>query len=236
MYKNIIFDLYGTLIDLKTAETKDEFWHTMSLFFSYNGARCESTELKHDYNKLVKLSLSQNKSTKYPDTKVASILERLYRQKGITAGEELLEQTLKLFRAASTEQIDLYPGVKEMLETLKFRGKRLYILSNGQKQFSVPELKYLGIYDYFSGIYSSAENGVCKPDKAFFDSLIVSENLDRDECLFVGNDDICDVKGAKGAMLDCVYIRSNESRKTAITGADYEILDGDVLKILDFAK
>lgn len=236
MYNNIIFDLYGTLIDLKTDESKSGFWNIMSLFFSYNGAHYEGAELKQDYNELVKEKLLQNKKTKYPDIKVVLILEELYGRKNVEPGAELLEQTVKLFRIASTKHIGLYPGVKQVLETLKGRGKRLYILSNGQKEFSVPELKHLGIFDYFSGIYSSAEMGICKPDKAFFESLIASEKLDRRESLFVGNDDVCDVSGAKGAMLDCVYIRSNESRKVMKTDADYEIWDGDVLKILDFAK
>lgn len=235
MYKNIIFDLYGTLIDLRTNESKNEFWNILSLFFSYNGAHYEISELKQDYLDLVRQKLSENKKTKYPDAKVILILKELYSRKGIEASGELLEQTVKLFRTASTEYIGLYPNVKLMLEILKKRGKRLYILSNGQKEFSVPELKYLGVYDYFNEVYSSAEIGICKPDKTFFDNLINLEKLDRRECLFVGNDDFCDVKGAKDAMLDCVYIKSNESRKVAKTDADFEVWDGDVLKILDFA-
>lgn len=236
MYKNIIFDLYGTLIDLKTNESKDEFWDMLSLFFSYNGAHFKSFELKQDYLDLVGQRLSENQKTKYPDVKVIFILKELYRRKGMEASGELLEQTVKLFRIASTEYIGLYPNAKLMLDTLKKRGKQLYIMSNGQKEFSVPELKHLGIFDCFKEVYSSAEAGICKPDRAFFDNLINSEKLNREESLFVGNDDVCDVKGAKGAMLDCVYIHSNESRKVTKTDADFEIWDGDVLKILDFAE
>ena len=32
MYSNYIFDLYGTLIDINTDESSNEFWYKLSLF------------------------------------------------------------------------------------------------------------------------------------------------------------------------------------------------------------
>ena len=34
MYKNYIFDLYGTLVDINTDEDKSELWDKLSLFYS----------------------------------------------------------------------------------------------------------------------------------------------------------------------------------------------------------
>lgn len=235
MYKNIIFDLYGTLIDIWTNESKDEFWNQMSLFFSYNGAFYTADELKSDYLDIIKKRLGSNKKSKYPDTKVVLALKTLYKNKGVNPDAELLDHTIKLFRIASTERIKLYPNVKEMLETLKKHDKRLYILSNGQKEFSVPEIKYLGIYDYLDGIYSSAEIGICKPDKAFFDYVLKKEKLLNSESLFVGNDSTSDIAGANAASLDSVYIHSNLSGNDSKTTATYEIWDGNVLNILKYA-
>lgn len=38
MYSNYIFDLYGTLIDINTDESSNEFWYKLSLFYSFKGA------------------------------------------------------------------------------------------------------------------------------------------------------------------------------------------------------
>ena len=106
------------------------------------------------------------------------------------------------------------------------------MLSNGQREFTVPELKYLGIHDYFDGLYSSSDIEICKPDKAFFNYLIENEHLNKKESIFIGNDHICDVEGAKAASLDCLYIHSNQSRKVNEVTSKYTIWDGDVTKIL----
>ncbi|HEX3016280.1 MAG TPA: HAD family hydrolase [Caproicibacter sp.] len=235
MYRNILFDLYGTLIDLKTDEEKHAFWESLSLFFSYNGAQYTCDELKTKYLELVAHRLAENIGTRYPDTKIILVLQALYAEKGVKASDELLDHTTKLFRAASTEYIRLYPGVRELLDALRENKKNLYILSNGQREFSAPELRHLGIYDSFKALYSSAEIGVCKPDKQFFDFLLKKEGLNPKECLFVGNDSQTDILGANAAGMDSVYIHSNQSRNVTETTATYEIWDGDVSKVLSYA-
>lgn len=235
MYRNIIFDLYGTLIDLRTDEEKPAFWETLSLFFSYNGAPYASGRLKEQYHSIITQRLAKNKQTKYPDTKVVLALRELYVQKGVAASDELLSHTVRLFRAASTEYIQLYPGVEELLQALRAKGKSLYILSNGQREFSAPELRYLGIFEDFQALYSSADYGVCKPDVRFFNCLLKTENLKAKDCLFVGNDDSTDILGAKAAGMDSVYLHSNQSREVTHTEATYEIWDGNVRKVLPYA-
>ncbi|WP_160672449.1 HAD family hydrolase [Clostridium sp. C8-1-8] len=232
MYKNFIFDLYGTLINIHTNESKSMLWKKLSLFYSYNGAIYKPSELKQAYLEEVDKKLKANNKTEYPDIKLSEVFKKLYEDKGIEVDEQLISYSMRLFRGLSTEYISLYPGVKELLTELKATNKKIYMLSNGQREFTVPELKYLGIHDYFDGLYSSSDIEICKPDKAFFDYLINNENLDREESIFIGNDHLCDVEGAKAASLDCLYIHSNQSRKVTKVDSDYLIWDGDVSKIL----
>lgn len=35
MYRNFIFDLYGTLVDIHTNEYKPSLWKKMALFYSF---------------------------------------------------------------------------------------------------------------------------------------------------------------------------------------------------------
>lgn len=232
MYKNFIFDLYGTLVNIHTNEVKSLVWRKLALFYSYNGAIYKPNELKGSYLTKVKSKLQENHKTQYPDIKLSSVFRTLYEDKGVHADNHLVSYSLRLFRALSTEYICLYPGIKALLNELKARNKKIYMLSNGQREFTVPELKYLGIHDYFDGLYSSSDIEICKPDKAFFNYLIENEHLNKEESIFIGNDHICDVEGAKAASLDCLYIHSNQSRKVNEVTSKYAIWDGDVTKIL----
>ena len=38
MYDTCIFDLYGTLVDIRTDENKEELWEKLSLFYAFYGA------------------------------------------------------------------------------------------------------------------------------------------------------------------------------------------------------
>lgn len=195
MYKNYIFDLYGTLIDIATNENKPEFWHRLAIFYSYNGAIYLPNELKKDYLKEVEVILRENILTEFPDLQIEKVFQKLYENKEILISSEVVIQTTRLFRNLSTCSIGIYEGVKETLESLKAKGKKVYILSNGQREFSIPELKYFGIYDYFDRICCSSDIGICKPYEKFYRMLIEQEGLRIEDSIMIGNDHIMTPRG-----------------------------------------
>ena len=52
MYETCIFDLYGTLVDIRTDEEKEELWERLALFYAYYGARYSPDELRCSYKRL----------------------------------------------------------------------------------------------------------------------------------------------------------------------------------------
>ena len=38
MYQNYIFDLYGTLVDIRTDEWQAQLWKKLQLLYNYHGA------------------------------------------------------------------------------------------------------------------------------------------------------------------------------------------------------
>lgn len=60
MFKNYIFDLYGTLIDINTDEWSDDLWEKMALFYSYKGAKYTGKEFHKEYNRLCKEEKKQS--------------------------------------------------------------------------------------------------------------------------------------------------------------------------------
>ena len=232
MYSNYIFDLYGTLIDINTDESSNEFWYKLSLFYSFKGAIYIAEELKTTYENMVKSKLQSYTNTKYPDTPLEPIFSELYKIKGITPSINLVNDTAHFFRTLSIKYIKLYEGVIELLELLKSKGKNIYLLSNAQRIFTLYEMKMLGIKKYFDDILFSADYEICKPDTNFYNTLIEKHNLDINDSIMIGNDYICDIAGATNVGLNSLYMHSNLSPeiKGPLTST-YSIMNIDIPKI-----
>ena len=242
-YRNYIFDLYGTLVDIRTDETARSLWEHTSLFYGYYGAHYEAVELHQAYLKLVhdkEKALEREESVQYaheayPEIPLEEVFRELYEAKGVTPDTSLVLHTGQMFRAFSTKYIRLYAHAKELLRALKQMGAGVYLLSNAQRIFTEYELHYLGIYDMFDGILISSEEGCKKPDKRFFEILLKRYQLTASECLMIGNDMATDIEGAVQAGMDSFYIHSAISPRGQIAyhvRADYvmEKIDLRVLK------
>lgn len=215
-YRNYVFDLYGTLVDIRTDETDRMLWEHMSLFYGYYGACYEAEELHRTYLALVneeEKALSQINAVQYsheayPEISLEDVFLKLYEKKGAKAGRELVLHTGQMFRAHSTKYIRLYAHAKELLAALKEMGRNVYLLSNAQRIFTEYELYYLGIHEFFDGILISSEEGCKKPDERFFRLLSERFGLELSESLMIGNDMATDIAGAGKAGMDSFYIHS----------------------------
>lgn len=240
MYQNYIFDLYGTLIDIRTDESGDKFWSKVAEIYKKNGASYTPSELKRCYYKFAECEKCIGRLThplyKHIDIKLEKVFSRLYKRKGITPTDELIAKTAVSFRKASTNFIKLYDGVIDLLESLKKAGKNVYLLSNAQRCFTYPEMQELGLVKYFDGILISSDCYCSKPQKAFFDILLKRYKLDKSKSVMIGNDCISDMLGAKSAGIDSLYIHQEIS--TPLEGkqlfCNYKIMDGDVTKIKEY--
>ena len=241
MYSNIIFDLYGTLIDIRTDEYSLDFWRRAVQVFAMGGASFSPGELRTAYSKYVRRAYMREKlrhpTYKHLDVDLLEVFRKLYAMKGLNPDEVQLRDTAYKFRKASTEHINLYDGVIELLEGLRAAGKKIYLLSNAQESFTIPEMDELGILGYFDGIMISSEERVSKPQKQFFNKLLDKYNLKPEECLMVGNDMNSDMLGAESAGIDGLYIHQDISPDVYDENeihARWKIMDGDVHKILGY--
>ena len=91
MYTDLIFDLYGTLVDILTEET-DEVWEKTALFFGYYGAHYTAAELKAAFEKEIsarKASAGQSYEC-FPDIPFHEVMADLFRGKGIYEAADAL--------------------------------------------------------------------------------------------------------------------------------------------------
>ena len=236
MFKNYIFDLYGTLIDIRTDEDSDTLWQKMVMIYGYRNCDYSIFEIRRMYKELCSKEKSKVRA-QFPgrvnvDIDLTKVFRELYESKGYTPSDEEVEFTARVFRCVSTEFIKLYDGVIDFLEALKKKGKKIYLLSNAQRSFTVPELKMMGLYDYFDGILISSEERVSKPDFDFFDALFKKYKLKKIESIMIGNDFRSDIGGAYNYGIRSLYIHQEIS--SPITGellSDFTVMDGDFRKI-----
>lgn len=295
MYRNYIFDLYGTLVDIRTDEERAEVWEKLRLFYGYYGAVYEAGELRACYRKLVEDKIrggtggightgrgdrdfcgelvkgreesgiggeeyiereseifcgelvkdreeSGMDGEEYagkgyeacPEIKIEQVFSELFALKGVRAGEELAVCAGQFFRVLSTEHIGLYEGARELLERLKERGKRLYLLSNAQRIFTAYEMELLKIAGYFDGIFLSSDFGIKKPERQFFERLISQYDLDVRESIMIGNDEVCDIAGAWRAGFNTCYIHTGISPEyTGMAEPTYRVMEPDFEKVYE---
>ena len=221
-YENYIFDLYGTLVDIHTEESNPLVWSKLALFYGYYDADYSPEELKERYHALISAEEANMMSEKkddaheaHPEVKIEEVFLKLFEEKGVQADLTLAVHAGQFFRILSTDYVKLYDGVTELLQELKSRGKKVYLLSNAQRIFTEYEMHTLGIAKYFDDIFISSTCGVKKPDSRFFQMLIQKYNLDITKSIMIGNDAMSDIAGAKSVGLDTFYIHSNISPQLA---------------------
>lgn len=207
-YTDLIFDLYGTLVDIHTEES-DLVWEKTALYFGFYGAHYTGPELKAAFSDAMGRREAQAGQSYecFPDIPFELVLEELFLAKGVK-GAGLGVHAAQLFRIASMEHIRLYPGVLEALAALRGRGFRLWLLSNAQRVFTAYELNHLGLQNQFDGVYLSSDFSCRKPDLRFFRALLQERNLDPQRCLMIGNDRETDIAGAKNAGLQTLYLHT----------------------------
>ena len=175
-YENYVFDLYGTLVDIRTIEDDDKVWEILALFYGYYSALYSPEELKETYGRLI---VGKEKEMKYaheacPEIEITEVFEDLFREKGVEPSKELAIHAGQFFRVLATDYVKVYEGTESMLEQLRAEGKNVYLLSNAQRIFTEYEMHILDIFKYFNGVLISSDYETKKPDQKFFDILLTS--------------------------------------------------------------
>jgi len=131
--------------------------------------------------------------------------------------EAMVEEAFDAFIRARNE-VDLYPDVLHALEKLRAR-YRLFTASNGNA-----DLSKIGIAHFFERTIAARHVGALKPDPAIFHKVIEDTDLQSHEVVYVGDDPLLDVEGARGAGMHAIWIdREGSEWPTQIAPATYTV-------------
>lgn len=227
---NFLFDLYGTLADIKTDEEMQSLWFG----FAWLLGESDTQKVKDEYHAICR-KYADARAHKFVEFDLLHVFEEMLWRRG--ADISRAREVAREFRLLSRQKLRLFPCVTEILKGLNERGAGVYLVSNAQACFTADELDELGITSLFDGILISSDAGVKKPDTKIFNIAFDKFSLDGDECFYIGNDLHDDVLGAKNAGLKTVYIETEQSGRYPgldIT-PDYEVKTHVEMKDLLFS-
>lgn len=227
-YKNYFFDLYGTLVDIHTDEEDALLWKRMSVLLAMHGARFTAEAPKEKYASEIAQREAQARKERGTGAEIdiAPVFAAFFAESGVAADDEMIAGLAQTFRILSLEKLQLFPGAVEMLQRLHQQGKGVYLVSNAQALFTLPELKALNLEQYFDGIVISSCEGIKKPDSRIYHLTLRRYGLDPKQTVMVGNDDWADCWGACRAGLDSMYVCTEQSpERTAPLPENCSILE-----------
>ena len=214
--KAIVFDVNGTLIDIRTDEGNEDVYRVVSNLLSYQGIRTHRHDLKALYYELM-AAQKQNRGERHPEFSAVAIFKeivaRLATDYTRSLPAEKLEQLPLLlaeaYRAASRYQLRLYNGVEDTLKQLSLK-YRLAVVSDAQTAYALPELHAVGVSAFFEQIIVSGDHGYRKPDVRLFEEVLARMGIPASEAVYVGNDAYRDIHGAQRAGMKTVLFKSNQ--------------------------
>ncbi len=184
MYKTVIFDLDGTLLDT-----------------SRDICKVLNDTLSH-FN-LPQITLE--KTVEYVGNGAKLLVERAIPKSAMGSFGEIYGYYKTHFAACDNSLTRLYDGEEEVLYSLKNMGVKLAIVTNKPQDATVGVYnKHLKRFD-FDFVAGNTQDFPLKPDPALALYAAHSTGAMAEECLFVGDGET-DVQTARNAGMDCLAV------------------------------
>ena len=206
----VLFDLYGTLIDIETDEGDPAVFAALSRYLSYRGVKIGPEDLKAVYFGEIGLRLGSSEE-KNPEVDVFEIFAEIMRRHGANEYDrQNVLSAVVLFRSLAMRRFGLFPGALGALEEIS-RTYRTALVSDAQWAFAEPEMEMLGLKnkdkDFFQARIISSRLGFKKPDPRPFRIAIKEIGASIEECVYIGDSPERDLWGAAAAGMRCVLFR-----------------------------
>jgi len=210
----VVFDLGGTLVHHSTDFDKliKSAHQSMRDYLVREGMAVELDDVAKVSNEVYSTYSSfAEKSFIELDARIlySAILYKLniadYSDQGLITG------TINSFYGPIVDDYHIFNDVKDVLGELADDGLRLGLVTNNHSTDF--HLRLLGKFDlekFFDAIVVSSELGVRKPHKRAFLHCLRELGVKGVNALFVGDDPLQDIQGAKNAGMRCIWVKRKE--------------------------
>ena len=124
-----------------------------------------------------------------------------------------------------------FPETIPMLVKLREMGMKTGLITNGNHNLQYAKLDVLGLKPYFDEIIATGDYGIHKPDREIFDIMRKKLGFSPDEMVYVGDNPVNDIMGARGAGWKTVWMKSTGYWDAEVAPADKEV--NNVTEVID---
>ncbi len=183
MYKNIMFDLDGTITD---------------------SGRAIMTSVEY--------ALSQFGITDQPKEKLKTFIgpslydsfEREYQLTGEDC-DKAVAQYRYIYEKERMYDVDIYEGIPELLEGLKKRGDMVLLITSKPLKFTEKIIDRIGLSKFFDHMVAPDLTDHSSDKKRLITKAIDEYGLNKSECIMIGDTEY-DIEGAVGAGVDSIAV------------------------------
>lgn len=209
----VLFDLYGTLIDIRTDESDPRAYATLSQYLAYWGVAIAPGELAQEYRTRLRVHFDQS-SEQFPEVDVTAVFREIMTAHRVTRGvggdrdfgASEITAAAVLFRTLTRRDFTAVPGAHQVLEHLQTT-YRLGLISDAQWVFTEPEIEIADLARFFPVRILSSRLGVRKPDPRPFLDALRALGVAPEAAVYVGDSPPRDLAGARSAGIRCVLFR-----------------------------
>lgn len=217
----VVLDLYGTLVEIQTNESKGEVFRYLSNYIEYYGVKMSPGELEEAVESEKDRYLHSDREV-YPEVDLGVAFANILRRKGLD-DDFVAMSCCKVFRALSRERFQLYSDSIPVLRKLRRRGLPLALLSDAQRCFTYQECSLLGIDKFFEHMVLSTHFGFKKPDPRLFAIACNLLNVTPAEAVYVGDNPEKDIEGARETGMRTILVDRGQLR--GAEGSDFQARD-----------
>ncbi|MBR2411822.1 MAG: HAD family hydrolase [Clostridia bacterium] len=145
------------------------------------------------------------------------------KEKGVLLGspdfQDYCEFLYKYFELISVP----FPETVPMLEKLRGLGYKTGLITNGNHKLQYAKIRNLELSGHFDEIIVTGDYGIHKPDREIFDIMREKLGFSADEIVYVGDNPVNDIEGARNAGWHTIWMKSTGFWLDEIEKAEREV-------------